>query len=67
VLLQLGRPAEARAAFEAALRQAPLRVQSLRGLATAHERAGDTARAREVRGIIAGIQRRADAATTAGR
>jgi tetratricopeptide (TPR) repeat protein len=57
VLLELGRPAEARAAFEAALRQAPLRVQSLRGPATAYERAGDLARAQEVRGMIAEIQR----------
>lgn len=58
-LLELGRPAEARAAFEAALRQAPLRVQSLRGLAMAHERAGDLARAGQVRGTIAEIQRAA--------
>jgi tetratricopeptide (TPR) repeat protein len=57
VLLQLGRPAEARAAFQAALRNAPLRVQSLRGVAMAYERAGDLARAAEVRGTIAQIQR----------
>ncbi|HEX6367340.1 MAG TPA: tetratricopeptide repeat protein [Longimicrobium sp.] len=61
VLLGLGRPAEARAAFEAALRQAPLRVQSLRGLAMAHERAGDLARAGEVRAMITEIQRPASA------
>ena len=65
VLLEMGRPAEARAAFEAALRQAPLRVQSLRGLAMAHERVGDAARAGEVRAIIAGIQRHADGSRTA--
>ena len=65
MLLELGRPAEARAAFEAALRQAPLRVQSLRGLALAHERAGDLARAGEVRAVIAGIQRHADGGRTA--
>jgi tetratricopeptide (TPR) repeat protein len=58
-LLDLGRSAEARAAFEAALRQAPLRVQSLRGLAMAHERAGDLALAAEVRQTIAAIQRTA--------
>lgn len=66
VLLELDRPAEARPAFEAALRQAPLRVQSLRGLAMAHERAGDLARAGEVRAIIAEIQRPA-ATRAAGR
>lgn len=65
VLLEEGRYADARAAFEAALRQAPLRVQSLRGLALAHERAGDLARAGEVRAIMAGIQRNADGGRTA--
>jgi tetratricopeptide (TPR) repeat protein len=58
VLLEMGRPAEARTAFEAALRQAPLRVQSLRGLALAAERSGDTARAREIRGTVAAIEQR---------
>jgi tetratricopeptide (TPR) repeat protein len=57
VLLEMGRPADARAAFQSALRQAPLRVQSLRGLALAHERAGDVARAAEVRATLAQIQR----------
>jgi tetratricopeptide (TPR) repeat protein len=65
VLLEMNRPAEARAAFEAALRQAPLRVQSLRGLAAAHEAEGNAARAAEIRGLIASIQRRSDAAPAA--
>ncbi len=59
VLLEMGRPAEARSAFEAALRQAPLRVQSLRGLALAAERSGDLARAQEIRGTIHAIRRSA--------
>jgi tetratricopeptide (TPR) repeat protein len=47
VLLALGRPAEARAAFEVALSRTPRRTAALLGLARAAERAGDRETARE--------------------
>ena len=61
VLLQLGRPAEARAEFEAALARAPLRPRSLAGLARAAEAAGDAAKAAELRSTLRRIAHRADA------
>ena len=47
LLLELGRPAEARKQFEASLERAPLRALSLLGLARACERSGDSAVAKE--------------------
>ncbi len=62
MLLELGRPAEARQAFAAALQRAPRRTASLLGLARAAERAGDVAVARETYETLRLIWRRADPA-----
>ncbi len=62
MLLQLGRPAEAREAFEAALRRAPRRTASLLGTARAAEEIGDRAAAREAYDTLRRIWHRADAA-----
>lgn len=47
ILLELGRAAEAVAAFETSLERMPNRTRSLRGLARAAAKSGDQARARE--------------------
>jgi tetratricopeptide (TPR) repeat protein len=60
VLLQLHRPAEAQAAYEAALRRAPLRAPSLSGVATAADAAGNAARAVEARRSLTAMQRSAN-------
>lgn len=62
MLLQLGRPGEAREAFEAALRRAPRRTASLLGTARAAEEIGDRAAAKEAYDTLRGIWHRADAA-----
>ena len=48
MLLEMGQPAEALAAYEASLREAPNRFNSLYGAARAAERSQHTARAREL-------------------
>ena len=48
MLLELGQPAEAMAEYEAALREAPNRFNSLHGAARAAERANKPDRAREL-------------------
>ena len=60
VLLELGRPAEARQQFEAALARAPRRARSLLGLARAAGAAGDEDRARRVAATLRQIHHRAD-------
>jgi hypothetical protein len=60
LLLALGRGAEARASFEAALRDNPDRARSLFGLARAAEAAGDTAAAREAYTRYLALMRHAD-------
>jgi tetratricopeptide (TPR) repeat protein len=56
LLLAAGKPSDAVTAFEQALAQAPLRANALRGLASAAEQAGLTARASETRKQLASIQ-----------
>ena len=63
VLLELDRPAEAAAAFQAALRRTPRRTQALAGLARAAEREGDTATAQQTRAALREIRHQADVAT----
>jgi tetratricopeptide (TPR) repeat protein len=60
LLLELGRAAEARAAFEASLARTPERTAALLGLARAASRAGDSAMAAEAYGKLRKIWRRAD-------
>ena len=48
MLLEMGRPAEALAAYEASLREAPNRFNSLDGAARAADAAGQPARAAEL-------------------
>jgi tetratricopeptide (TPR) repeat protein len=60
MLLQLGRPAEARQQFELALARAPRRALSLLGLAQAAARSGDSAAARQACRELLQIWRRAD-------
>jgi tetratricopeptide (TPR) repeat protein len=64
LLLQLGRPAEARATFERSLRLAPRRVESLQGLARAASAAGDEATARTTYAELMTIWHSADAGLT---
>ena len=61
MLLQLGRPAEARTCFERSLRLAPRRVESLLGLARAAAAAGDEATARTTYAELVAIWHSADA------
>jgi predicted Zn-dependent protease len=61
MLLELGRPAEARAYFERSLKLAPRRVQSLLGLARAAGAAGDEATARAAYTELVVIWHSADA------
>ena len=63
VLLELDRPAEAAAAFEAALRRTPQRTQALTGLLRAAEETGDTPTAERARMSLRTIQERAKAAS----
>ncbi len=63
VLLQLERPAEAVAAFRAALERAPRRVGALVGLARAAEASGDAATAAEARTTVSRIRRGAESAS----
>jgi tetratricopeptide (TPR) repeat protein len=60
-LLELGRPAEARAYFERSLKLAPRRVMSLLGLARAAAAAGDEAAARSAYTELVSIWHSADA------
>ncbi len=62
MLLELGRAAEARTAFESALQRAPRRTASLLGAARAAEEDGDAAAAREAYDTLRRIWHRADAA-----
>jgi tetratricopeptide (TPR) repeat protein len=55
VLLETGRPADALAAYEAALRDAPDRLNSLAGAAHAADAAGQAARAAELRARLVQI------------
>jgi hypothetical protein len=55
VLLEVGRPAEALAAYEAALRDAPNRLNALAGGVRAAEAAGQPARAAELRARLVEI------------
>jgi tetratricopeptide (TPR) repeat protein len=57
VLLEAGRAAEATAAFEAALRRAPLRANALEGLAAAAAAAGNAAKAKDATAALAAIRR----------
>jgi tetratricopeptide (TPR) repeat protein len=57
ILLDAGRPDEARGAFQAALRRTPLRANALAGLAEAADRAGDAATAADARAALASIRR----------
>jgi tetratricopeptide (TPR) repeat protein len=59
-LLAIGRPAEATAAFEAALARAPERTASLRGLMLAADRSGDASKAAEVRARLRALWQAAD-------
>jgi tetratricopeptide (TPR) repeat protein len=61
LLLQLGRPAQARTYFERSLRLAPRRVESLQGLARAAAAAGDEATARTTYTELMSIWHSADA------
>jgi tetratricopeptide (TPR) repeat protein len=60
LLLELGRPAEASAAFKASLEGTPRRTATLLGLSRAAARAGDAAEAEEARASLRQIWRRAD-------
>jgi hypothetical protein len=60
LLLEQGQPAEALAAYEASLRTAPGRYNSLRGAQSAAAKAGDTARARRYAGEVTALCARAD-------
>ncbi|MBI4468002.1 MAG: tetratricopeptide repeat protein [Acidobacteria bacterium] len=60
MLLELGRPAEARVQFEAALARAPKRALSLLGLARAASGAGDRAAANECYAELKRVWHRAD-------
>ncbi|PYV08416.1 MAG: hypothetical protein DMG07_25885, partial [Acidobacteria bacterium] len=60
MLLQLGRPAEARQQFELALARAPRRALSLLGLAQAAARSGDSAAASKACRDLLQVWRRAD-------
>ncbi|GIV58069.1 MAG: hypothetical protein KatS3mg042_0982 [Rhodothermaceae bacterium] len=60
LLLAAGRPAEARARFEAALARAPRRALSLLGLARAAAAAGDPTTARQARADLDAVWHRAD-------
>ncbi len=61
ILLQLQRPAEARAAFQAALDRAPRRALALLGLARAAARSGDPETAQRTFAELGDIWRNADA------
>jgi len=60
ILLAAGRPAEAKAEFEASLARAPGRARSLLGLARAAAKAGDEAAARSAYRALSENLRRAD-------
>ncbi len=60
LLLEAGRATEARAAFEAALRRGPRRVDSLLGLARSAERLGDAETADAMHETLVEIRRNAD-------
>jgi tetratricopeptide (TPR) repeat protein len=62
VLLDLGRPAEARGAFQAALERAPRRTAALAGLARAARRSGDEAAAARAGAELRAIWHGADPA-----
>jgi tetratricopeptide (TPR) repeat protein len=64
LLLDLGRPGEARRMFEQALTRAPRRSRSLAGLATAAEASGDGAAAARTCDELAAILAQADEAVT---
>ncbi|MDQ6894407.1 MAG: hypothetical protein M3167_17245 [Acidobacteriota bacterium] len=53
MLLELGRPADALAAYEASLRSAPMRLNGLYGAARAAELSGDKAKAKQLYGQLA--------------
>jgi len=59
-LLTSGQPAEAAAAFEAALARAPERTASLRGLMLAADRSGNAGKAAEVRARLRAVWQAAD-------
>jgi tetratricopeptide (TPR) repeat protein len=61
ILAAQGRPAEAAAAFRAALARAPRRTTSLRGLARAEAAAGNPAEAGRITAELRAIEQRADA------
>ncbi len=61
MLLEAGRPADARKEFEAALARYPGRALSLLGLARAASKAGDAAAAKDAYARLAAIWSRADA------
>jgi tetratricopeptide (TPR) repeat protein len=61
ILLDLGRPAEARQEFELSLARAPRRALSLLGLARAASKAGEAEVARRSYGELKKVWRRADA------
>ncbi len=62
ILLELGRAAEAQAAFHVVLKRTPRRTAALLGLARAAERAGDRATAQDTYSTLRAIWHRADAA-----
>jgi len=62
LLLRLGRPAEALAAYRASLSRAPGRARGLLGAARAADAAGDATAGREYRRQYAVLRRHADAA-----
>jgi Tfp pilus assembly protein PilF len=61
ILLDLGKPAEARKQFEAALRRTPGRPKAIAGIARAAEATGDVAMAREQYTRLLEMWRHADA------
>jgi tetratricopeptide (TPR) repeat protein len=67
LLLDVGRPAEAYRAFEAALAREPGRARALRGAAVAAERSGDLAAARARYRELAALMARADRARPGAR
>ena len=60
LLLELGRPSEALAEFEAALKRAPRRLAGLYGAARAAQRAGNAARPRVYYGEIVEMTKGSD-------
>lgn len=60
VLLELGRPAEAKKEFEMAMKRAPKRTLSLMGLAKAAEQNGDKKLATQTQFVLKNIRQKAD-------